>query len=276
MITSVKLKEGYEPQRNFQFLREVTRNKQVKNLYKRLEQGIEFKPGINILIGENGSGKSTILNIIKSSQLLSHSFISKMDYLPITTFENLKDLFDCFEIKGDYTRPVFNLYRMCEDKEKLASNDLGTVLEAQQFIGIGEESKGQNLLGDINTLFHIMFEKSEECFPLMHYLKKYEKNSFEGILGSDSLNCSDVIKTIWENHVEGDEFTILMDEPDSGLDVDNLKEIYGILSVRKEQTQLIASVHNVSLINKLSKIEGINIIEVSKGYLNKVRKFMED
>ena len=75
---------------------------------------------------------------------------------------------------------------------------------------------------------------------------------------------------------EADEWTILMDEPDRNLSIDNIKEIQGILSYRKPQTQLIAIVHNPLIIYTLSKKKGINIIEMSEGYVDKVVKTVKD
>ena len=71
MINKVRLIET--PKHAFNFLIEWSRNKQVGALRKRLEEGIEFTPGINILIGENGCGKSTVLNIIRSANRIEHS-----------------------------------------------------------------------------------------------------------------------------------------------------------------------------------------------------------
>jgi hypothetical protein len=68
------------------------------------------------------------------------------------------------------------------------------------------------------------------------------------------------------------EWTILMDEPDRNLSLDNIEEIKGILSFHKEHTQMIAVVHNPLLIYSLSKMEHINFIELTKGYVKKVRK----
>ena len=73
MINKVRLIET--PKHAFNFLTEWSRNKQVGALRKRLEEGIEFTPGINILIGENGCGKSTVMNVIRSANRIEHSFI---------------------------------------------------------------------------------------------------------------------------------------------------------------------------------------------------------
>jgi ABC-type enterochelin transport system ATPase subunit len=85
----------------------------------------------------------------------------------------------------------------------------------------------------------------------------------------------------WEyvksHHQEGsDEWTILMDEPDRNLDIENINQVKGILSFHKEHTQIIAVVHNPLLICSLSKIKDINIIEMTEGYVHKVNQLVRN
>lgn len=63
-----------------------------------------------------------------------------------------------------------------------------------------------------------------------------------------------------------------MDEPDRNLDIFNIEEVYGILSHKKEQTQVVSVVHNPLLIYRLSKYNGINFIEMKDGYVNRIKK----
>ena len=67
-----------------------------------------------------------------------------------------------------------------------------------------------------------------------------------------------------------------MDEPDRNLDINRIKEVYNILSQEKENTQIIAVVHNPVLIYRLSKSKNVNIIEMTKGYVEDVVKFVEN
>ena len=270
MINKVRLIET--PKHAFNYLSDCSRNKQVGALRKRLEEGIEFTPGINILIGENGCGKSTVMNVIRSANRIEHSFIPTPDHPEITTITELNELFDSFEVIGDYRLPVFNLYRMFEDKELVGTQ--GTVMDsldnAKLFIAGKEESKGQNVMGDLNQLMDWMFNRSSECYPVLHYIKQYQKEGYH------KEEVEKLITSFQRNSVKyEDTFTILMDEPDQGLDIGNLEEIYGMVSYDKPNTQLIAVIHNPVLIYKLSKLDYVNIIEMSKDYLNKVKQFIE-
>ena len=270
MINKVRLIET--PEHAFNYLQEFTGNVQVANLRARLEKGIEFTPGINILIGENGCGKSTVMNIIRSANRIEHSFIPAPDHLKSTTITELNELFDSFEVIGDYRLPVFNLYRMFEDKELVGTP--GTVMDsldnAKLFLSGKEESKGQNVMGDINQLMDWMFNRSSECYPVLHYIKQYQKE------GHFKEEVEKLISSFQRNSLKSEDiFTILMDEPDQGLDIGNLEEIYGMVSYDKPNTQLIAVIHNPVLIYKLSKLDYVNIIEMSKDYLNNVKQFIE-
>ena len=73
---------------------------------------------------------------------------------------------------------------------------------------------------------------------------------------------------------EEKEITILMDEPDRNLSLDNIKHIKAILSFHKPQTQLIAVIHNPLLIYSLYKVEDINIIEMTEGYVTNIKSLV--
>ena len=81
------------------------------------------------------------------------------------------------------------------------------------------------------------------------------------------------VEYVEKHRVEcADEWTILMDEPDRNLSLDNIGQIKSILSYHKPHTQIIAVVHNPLLIYALAKEDGVNFIEMSKGYIKKVKK----
>ena len=97
-------------------------------------------------------------------------------------------------------------------------------------------------------------EKYKKEMPYIDYVKKHRINPTE----------------------EEKEITILMDEPDRNLSLDNIKHIKAILSFHKPQTQLIAVIHNPLLIYNLSKVEGINFIEMTEGYIDKVKNMVDE
>lgn len=67
-----------------------------------------------------------------------------------------------------------------------------------------------------------------------------------------------------------------IDEPDKNLDISNIEELYGVLSYQKEMTQLICVIHNPILIYKLSKLDYINFIELTNGYLDSIKNIFNN
>lgn len=278
MIKTIKMIDT--PIHQFNYLSEESPNKQVRNFVEKLYNGIQFEPGLNYIVGENGSGKSTLLNIIKSANRCEKSFVPKSDYLKITTIKEMNELFDAFEIKQDYKIPTFNLYRQKEDDE--ASQNLETKDDYRIFMAGRTESKGQNLMGDINELFNWMFNKQSDCIPLLQLaLNIHKTEDFlkeNNTLISENETSSKLLENINKNQVDCTipTYTVLMDEPDNGLDISNLKSIYEIISYDKPQTQLIAIIHNPFLIYKLQKTTKANWIELTDGYIDLVKKEIKE
>lgn len=67
MIEKIKFNFDSETKDNNVFTRGVHPYWYAKNVFKNLKDNeIEFSPGINVLVGENGTGKSTIIDIIRT------------------------------------------------------------------------------------------------------------------------------------------------------------------------------------------------------------------
>jgi hypothetical protein len=123
-------------------------------------------------------------------------------------------------------------------------------------------STGESVLVAINSLFNYMFSKKAQL--------TYDYSQFKE---SDPLYW----KYVKSHQQEGsDEWTILMDEPDRNLDIENIDTIKNILSFHKPQTQIIAVVHNPLLICSLSKKKDINIIEMTESYVDKIKKLINN
>lgn len=270
MINSVKITA--EPQHKFNYLREHSEDKDIENLYAKLSNGITFKPGLNVLTGKNGSGKSTVMNIIRTFNMCNDWFCPKfMPSLLSDTLgktDDLLDLIECFDVTGDYRKPVFNLYRMAEDRKAANSPDVLFNKESvTAFMSGMKESKGQNQMGDFNQLMHTAYEsQSISVLDLVG----------QNVSRYDRLN--DIGNYYLKHQEESQYYTTLLDEPDCGLDVDNLDKIYDYLYFmakdEHKNSQVICSLHNVALIKKLMKCGcDINWIEMSEGYLRKIEQF---
>ena len=172
-------------------------------------------------------------------------------------------------MKADYNNLVFNLYSMRNDSSRSNDSVLKDRSTVLQFMDLQTKSNGQNQMGDLSQLIHIMFETQN--YNVNQLITKFDKERNSDVF-EDELNLAK--KFYAENQKDSNRVTILMDEVDQGLDIDNLEDICGMLSANREDTQLIISLHNIALIQKLRKLPFVNIIEVSEGYLNKIDEFL--
>ena len=244
----------------------------------------EFSAGNNIIIGPNGSGKSTLLNVIKCFTFTDremYSCIPDKAYLYPNLWndksfdgvlydkedkEEVVELLDGVDIKSDYKRTVF-CYKNKLDKDFVAESMVNFALMTTQ------GSTGENALDGLGHLFDLMFNKGER------HGYKFPIDEFENLTNRCNSLWSKRISALLayydRNRIEDNgKYTVLMDEPDRNLDMDNINSVYDILSYQRDDTQIIAVVHNPILIIKLADM-GINVIETKKGYLQKIRKFLK-
>ena len=243
----------------------------LKNL-STFKNGTEYKfaDGVNILVGENGCGKSTLLGLIKKYLMVEYEWCDKGAYnsnirgvyKKISIFDKEREFFNGVEVFADYDNNTFNLVPF--EQRHSGSGfidadhpiDLGRNLALQ--FEFNEMSKGQQMNLAIYSLFEKMFSKDA--------ILKFD---YEGTYSE----YPEYLEYISKHRVDSKRtWTVLMDEPDCSVDIEKLKELYGVLSYNKPHVQLIAAVHNPFLILKLSKVKGVNIIEMSKGYINKIKK----
>lgn len=238
-----------------------------------------FKPGVNIIIGPNGCGKSSLMNIIYDFTFTHLSMESKlpvdiMDY-PAVFKDNSEDVHRGIEIHADYKGKVFRLMSAGDMKNY---DVLSNVSNFSLFVNATNNSTGEKIRTNLYSLFHCMFDgDGGRLFPLRELVKLSK-----GVNNFWANRLNNLIEYYKANHIKisGDdyEYTVLMDEPDRNLDINNIKEVHTILSFHKPEIQVIAVIHNPALIYKLSKLEGedkVNFVEMTPGYLNKVIKFME-
>lgn len=221
-----------------------------------------FKPGINIIIGKNGSGKSTLLKLIEKYLLIDvQESVSKYRIIKECYDIYTDEFCDGIDVYADYTK---NTFRMNHINEKDSNFDSIALTSFHNF-GVAYEtmhsSTGEGVNIAVNSLFKRIFSKETNLkFPI----DKINKNDFK-----EYLNYVENHKVNCEN-----EFTLLMDEPDRNLDIDNIDNIKGILSFHKEMTQIIMVIHNPLLIYWACSQSHINIIELSRGYKNHVCKIV--
>lgn len=202
---------------------------------KALKNGSEFifKPGVNVIVGKNGSGKSTLLNMISKYMLCEKKMCSELPsealYFP-DIFDDDKVL-DGISIKSDYIGKVFYLLQQTEMRK---DDILDNINNLSLYMNGTSRSSGEKNLHAMNSLFDFVFNQDEYAFPIQK-LMEFKKKSNEFWAN----RIDNLLKYYKDNHVvlmEKDfEYTILMDEPDRNLDIDNIMDLYKVLSFHKPQ-----------------------------------------
>lgn len=252
------------------------KNLPLKHSYKleSLKNGtiFDFINGVNIIIGKNGSGKSTLLKNIALYLLCNDNYYSKLpdfsicgEALKIDNLFDNEQLKDGMKINCDYAGVVYN-YVHCNVQPNITDINM-----LSNFIECGDKSDGERMKYEIYSLFDIAFSNKEVQFPIKKIIAQRDlSNEF----WRERLN--NLLKYYKENKFdttsEEFSFTFLFDEPDKNLDISNIDELYKVLSYQKEMVQLICVIHNPILIFKLSKLEYINFIELTEGYLNEIKE----
>ena len=233
---------------------------------KKFRNGAEyvFKPGVNVIVGENGCGKTTLMKLIESYLMVDKEecdrglFNSNINRLYGLAKSKDEAFLDGVSVIADYQKNTFRLCHVAEkgnDDAMKSFRDFGTFFEQRH------ASTGEGVHMALESMFEMMFSHDAKL--------TYDYSQF---------------KDIYPQYVEYvekhrntavNEWTILMDEPDRNLDIENIDEIKGVLSFHKPQTQVIAVIHNPLLIYNLSKNEEVNIIEMTYGYVERVKKAVD-
>lgn len=246
---------------------------------KLLPETIEFKDGLNLVIGANGCGKTTLLNIL-STLTLTESGVFKipMDISLWDTLYNFVNEFgaskeytlrDCFKFENDYSKPVIKFVRAgaLRDDDMLASKEIFF-----NFFDSKSLSAGQCTINDLDLLF----KRANDAIQNYNFNEEFES------LGK-SLTVNDTFKNgfkaldkalnSFNTKVETEQLvTAILDEPDASLDIDALADLRDVILHFSQCAQVIMVVHNPLLIKSLSE-KANNIIELSPNYLEMILKF---
>ena len=171
-----------------------------------------------------------------------------------------KGLLDGAEVFADYEK---NVFRLCHESEADNESVLYDFESFGTYYTQRHSSTGEAVVVALNSMFRQMFsEKARLTFDYGQF--KEEKPDYWKYVEDHRASK------------EHDAYTILMDEPDRNLDIKNIEQIKFILSTPKEQTQIIAVVHNPLLIYGLSKNPNVNMIEMEEGYAKEMRDFVDN
>lgn len=227
MITSVKIKDNTKVPWHYISELEAFSNGTEYN----------FNAGVNVIIGHNGCGKSTLMNLIANYMFCGESMFSKIPneaFLFPSIWDNDNNVLDGIDIHADYMSMVFRYFHQSEmDRD----SSLASIDNFSSFMNGISSSTGEKGIIALNAVFKAMFGRSDYKFPLDKLLElrnnsnEFWKERVESLLSYYDRNRVEL--SMNEN-----EFTLLLDEPDRNLDIDNIIQVYGMLSFHKPHMQV--------------------------------------
>lgn len=214
---------------------------------------IKFKPGVNIIFGQNGTGKSTILNMIAMSLAAKQGGISKLTHKWTRDYDMSR-----FVVDHD-GQPIM----YCDTKTDvgliggMAGFDNDFFSEGVKAIKRSHESSGLTTLSRLTPIIDVLF---------------HDKPMPDKI--ASSLH-NDEYDELIKGTIDIGQKTILIDEPESGLSYVLQSRIIPRLieSARNKNIQLIIATHSPYALEYDDS--QINFIEMEPGFIANTRNALK-
>jgi len=223
-----------------------------------------FKPGINIIIGKNASGKSTLL------MLLARHFHCEQGGISYLTNHSMYELFGFDEKK------TYKGYEIKHDGQPVG------YYNPDKEIGVSGGAFDDDFMDDaIKSLFTRQFSQGQKTIRNINNITKKLSNT-NGVKCSMNKNS---VNDIWVKKIENSykllnqgktlkpsQKTILLDEPERSLDLENEIVFFSLLEKIKDKYQIIIATHSPFAFF----ISDAHYIEITKGYRNLIKKQIKE
>lgn len=233
----------------------------VQWLNDNVKTPIEFTDGINLIVGSNGSGKTSLIKM-----LAYYLHCEQGGYSKITT-ESIDNL-----VEWTYSKPtVFYDGATVEHDGQICfySGDRTVGLNSGQFdddflrqgiqnlMDNQELSSGQKTMNKLDSVF-----------------RNIDKENIEG------RNLENMINPVWKEKyllsiqvldnptIKKGKKTLLLDEPDMNLDYVNQLILFKQLQTLSEHFQIIMTAHSLASV----LMKDVNVIETTPDYYSKVQQ----
>jgi len=227
----------------------------------------EFKPGINILWGKNGSGKSSVVQMLAR---LTHS--GQGGVTKVTT-ETLRHFYDHQGFHGgqDLETDGQGVW-YCDPSERVGL--IGGSFD-YDFMDMGLQNtmfKGSHGETTLMRVYNILVDMKARKRPEIEY-KHLRKPPVEGSKDRYADQDREEYKRWLDatKYLRGEDKTspptILFDEPDRSLDIPTQLRFWDTLTAHDKNYQIIVASHSLFAMD----IPGANYIELVPGYLNQCR-----
>lgn len=254
----------------------------------------DFKPGLNVIVGPNASGKTSLLSAIRQLyfaetveghvECYSKDIFQQFFNLSFTRHFD-QGLFEFVEMKADFSKPLFSLRK---DDDMGLHNIGDSAFNLVQFLDSSKLSSGQSVSYSLHALIAAMQgrmpgTRTREYMNFRNILsriseattKAYGNNPAEWAV-EGRRQTEFVMEWFKRNDIGARKhLTAVLDEPDEGMDIYRLNSLLALLRAvaSLQRDQFIVSLHNVALVNALAGGKGVNVIEMIPGYLQAMLEF---
>lgn len=213
---------------------------------------MDFKPGLNLILGANTSGKTSILESIQSYVGYSRDFWSEKQHLDLIKnyHKSIQERYNV-EIKGGVCK--YLSYKPEELKE-VTDFEYNTQSDFKTRVMANFQSRGEG-----RRSYHD------------HFINYVQQNH---------MFTPDELKTLKENY-DGDidikTLLITADEPENSMAINMqfglFDWFYEFAKVWGDRVQIIIATHSVAAFKMAQKsLPDINIIELNKGWVKRINK----
>ena len=247
----------------------------------------EFKPGLNIICGYNGCGKSSLLRCIRRMTFCDKQVHSKLitdDFTWCKVHSVMEDLYSTIDLINDWNKSVFSLR---PSEEVNGENFCDDMTNFSQMMSSGSWSSGMNTTSAIVYLLELLSKsrKGAEDSKIRDFNKQVMEvrlscriDSTLAGATSEKDSAFGVKKYMTSHHVDTEGVTVIMDEPDKSLDILMMDKIFNILKPddRSFKNSFLLVFHNSDMISRFMTSEykdKVNWIELTPGYLDNVERF---
>lgn len=232
---------------------------------KLIGKEFKFTSGFNVITGMNGTGKSTLLDILRmysfslhlpySQPLENGSFLSShyADFFEGSSL-HYGDFISSVEVEMDYNQTVYG----CDFKPLLAGTEADSIKNLMQTLNSKHSSTGEHI---VRSLANSLVDwKDDHKFSLEKNLITGSENDYYKKLKQSLI---DNLKAFHREEETAKIPTLIFDEPDQHLDIFVIDAIVNTLKQISKKAQIIMSVHNPYMIYRLA-LAGVNFIGINK------------
>lgn len=237
---------------------------------------IEFKRGLNIIVGANGTGKTSILNAIGNHLAANHTGASRITQKWLFELNFTSDRSDGEE-KVDVVMP----HKVIHDGQPIlyanpkqgigitvggVDDELGG-LGALEVVNMSRESSGEQSNRRITPYLDVLQGRSEFPADLMTTI------NLDTISQHWSQRVHAIMEKVFNPSIPKGQPTVLLDEPETGLGLMNQILLWEKV-LKNPEVQDKFQIILVSHSHVCLDIEGANYIELQDGYLDACRALM--